>query len=60
LILQGLIPSINKIELKVNITGFSDEMILEEWMDRLNLNWLDDNSLNDHLDILTKAIKNKN
>ena len=35
-------------------------MVLEEWMDRINLNWLDDLSLNDHLDTFTFGINNKN
>ena len=41
----------------MDIVDFTDQMVLEDWMNRLNLNWLDDHSLNDHLDTLTKGIK---
>ena len=52
----GLIPTSKKLELKDEIDHFTDEMILEEWMSRLNLNWYDDKSLNDHLEVISKAI----
>jgi hypothetical protein len=49
----GLIPSSKKFELKEEIDSFSDEMILEEWMSRLNLNWYDEKSLNDHIEVIS-------
>ncbi len=56
----GLIPTSKKLELKEAIDNFSDEMILEEWMSRLNLNWYDEKSLNDHLEVISKAIEINN